>query len=251
MFDLPLSLSPFHLADRNSSLSHQLKYTSIPETSIRIIVRGVVRGLLYLHANGKIHRDIKAANIMLSDEGEVKLADFGVAAEIQKTVALKNTFAGTPLWMAPEIVLEKDYDFKVDIWSLGITCIELAERKPPMANMHPMRVLFLIPQQDPPRLGGDFSDELKDFVARCLQKEQNNVRSSPLPPYNSSSHNNPALFCPNIAPGCHRSSSSSIFGGARGRRGPQGPYSKTARAPIPKEATGGAGRSKTLVSPLC
>ena len=131
----------------------------------------MVRGLKYLHAGGKIHRDIKAANIMLSDDGKVKLADFGVAAEIQKTVALKSTFAGTPLWMAPEIVMERDYDFKVDIWSLGITCIELAEKKPPMAALHPMRVLFLIPQQEAPRLTGNFSVEFKDFVATCLQKD--------------------------------------------------------------------------------
>lgn len=136
-----------------------------------MIVRGVVRGLMYLHANGKIHRDIKAANIMLSEEGKVKLADFGVAAEIQKTVALKSTFAGTPLWMAPEIVMERDYDFKVDIWSLGITCIELADRKPPMASLHPMRVLFLIPQQEAPKLTGNFSVEFKDFVSSCLQKD--------------------------------------------------------------------------------
>ena len=112
---------------------------------------------------------------MLSDEGKVKLADFGVAAEIQKTVALKSTFAGTPLWMAPEIVMEKNYDFKVDIWSLGITCIELAERKPPMANIHPMRVLFLIPQQEPPKLTGNFSVEFKDFVSTCLQKDPSQV----------------------------------------------------------------------------
>ena len=118
---------------------------------------------------------ILAANIMLSDEGKVKLADFGVAAEIQKTVAMKSTFAGTPLWMAPEIVMEKDYDFKVDIWSLGITCIELAERKPPMANLHPMRVLFLIPQQEPPKLSGNYSVEFKDFVATCLQKDPTRV----------------------------------------------------------------------------
>lgn len=119
---------------------------------------------------------------MLSDEGKVKLADFGVAAEIQKTVALKSTFAGTPLWMAPEIVMEHDYDYKVDIWSLGITCIELAERKPPMSNLHPMRVLFLIPQQEPPRLQGEFSVEFKDFVSTCLQKDPSYV-NTPFPSF--------------------------------------------------------------------
>lgn len=107
----------------------------------------------------------------MSEEGNIKLADFGVASEARENADAFNTIVGSPLWMAPEIVMQQGYSYGVDVWSLGITCIELALGKPPMADMHPMRVLFLIAQNDAPTLEGNFSADFKHFVLQCLQKD--------------------------------------------------------------------------------
>lgn len=140
------------------------------EEEISAICQDVLQGLEYLHSMGKIHRDVKAGNILLTENGTVKLADFGSAS----IVCPANSFVGTPYWMAPEVILAMDegqYDGKVDVWSLGITVIELAERKPPYFNMNAMSALYHIAQNDSPTIGsGEWSDVLRHFVELCLQK---------------------------------------------------------------------------------
>lgn len=140
------------------------------EEEISAICAGCLAGLSYLHLQSRIHRDIKAGNILLTDAGFIKLADFGSAS----IASPANSFVGTPYWMAPEVILAMDegqYDGKVDVWSLGITCIELAERKPPYFNMNAMSALYHIAQNDSPMLSSpDWSDVFRHFVDACLQK---------------------------------------------------------------------------------
>ncbi|KAJ9526286.1 hypothetical protein QJQ45_009801, partial [Haematococcus lacustris] len=131
-------------------------------------------GLSYLHSLGKVHRDIKCGNILLSDSGAVKLADFGVAAQLTATMSKRQTFIGTPHWMAPEVIQESRYDGKVDVWALGISAIEMAEQQPPRWNVHPLRVIFMISRDPAPRLTQDpdaWSPLFHDFLEHCLAKD--------------------------------------------------------------------------------
>lgn len=145
----------------------------LEEYQIAYICREALKGLAYLHSIFKVHRDIKGGNILLTEQGEVKLGDFGVAAQLTRTMSKRNTFIGTPHWMAPEVIQESRYDGKVDVWALGVSAIEMAEGLPPRSTVHPMRVLFMISIEPAPMLEDKekWSLVFHDFVAKCLTKE--------------------------------------------------------------------------------
>ncbi|KAI3653561.1 hypothetical protein MP228_001508 [Amoeboaphelidium protococcarum] len=144
----------------------------LEERFIAVICRETVQGLSYLHSNGKIHRDIKCGNILLCEDGQVKLADFGVSAQLEGSLGKRNTFCGSPFWMCPQLIQETGYDGKADIWSLGITLIEMAEMVPPHSQVHPMRVLFKILREPPPRLAekDKWSALFHDVISKTLVK---------------------------------------------------------------------------------
>ncbi|XP_017427206.1 serine/threonine-protein kinase 1 isoform X2 [Vigna angularis] len=146
---------------------------SLDEGQIAYICREALKGLDYLHSIFKVHRDIKGGNILLTEQGDVKLGDFGVAAQLTRTMSKRNTFIGTPHWMAPEVIQESRYDGKVDVWALGVSAIEMAEGVPPRSDVHPMRVLFMISIEPAPMLEDKekWSLYFHDFVAKCLTKE--------------------------------------------------------------------------------
>lgn len=145
----------------------------LEEDMIAYVCSEVLKGLSYLHSNGRVHRDIKCGNILLTDQGEVKLADFGVAAQLTSTLSKRNTFIGTPHWMAPEVIQSSSYDGKVDIWALGITAIEMAERYPPRWRVNPNRVIFMVVRDPAPHLAepNSWTLSFQDFISQCLMKD--------------------------------------------------------------------------------
>ncbi|XP_043081872.1 TRAF2 and NCK interacting kinase b isoform X10 [Puntigrus tetrazona] len=162
-----------------TDLIKNTKGNSLKEEWTAYICREILRGLTHLHQHKVIHRDIKGQNVLLTENAEVKLVDFGVSAQLDRTVGRRNTFIGTPYWMAPEVIAcdenpDATYDFKSDLWSLGITAIEMAEGAPPLCDMHPMRALFLIPRNPAPRLKSKkWTKKFQSFIESCLVKNHN------------------------------------------------------------------------------
>ncbi|XP_058799974.1 mitogen-activated protein kinase kinase kinase kinase 4 [Phymastichus coffea] len=160
-----------------TDLVKSTKGQSLKEEWIAYISREILRGLSYLHSNKVIHRDIKGQNVLLTDNAEVKLVDFGVSAQLDRTIGRRNTFIGTPYWMAPEVIAcdenpEATYDNRSDLWSLGITALEMAESQPPLCDLHPMRALFLIPRNPPPRLKSKkYAKKFHGFIETVLVKD--------------------------------------------------------------------------------
>ncbi|XP_014055599.1 mitogen-activated protein kinase kinase kinase kinase 4 isoform X4 [Salmo salar] len=159
-----------------TDLVKKTKGNCLKEDWIAYICREVLRGLSHLHSHHVIHRDIKGQNVLLTENAEVKLVDFGVSAQLDRTIGKRNTFIGTPYWMAPEVIAcdenpDSTYDYRSDLWSLGITALEMAEGAPPLCDMHPMRALFLIPRNPPPKLKSKkWSKKFLTFVESCLVK---------------------------------------------------------------------------------
>lgn len=152
--------------------------TALYEDEIAAVMYDALRGLVYMHKKHKMHRDLKSGNLLLNEQGDCKLADFGVSAELDGTMAKTKTMIGTPYFMAPEVLAMQQgategYANPADIWSLGITAYELALCQPPLADIHPMRAIFMIPNNPPPTLPADidFSPQFREFIALCLQKD--------------------------------------------------------------------------------
>lgn len=145
----------------------------LTEQQIAYVCKETLLGLQYLHQLNRLHRDVKCGNIIFTDQGKVKLADLGIASQLTNTLSKRNTFIGTPHWMAPEVIQESRYDGRVDVWGLGISGIEMAETCPPRWKVHPMRVIFMISRDEPPTLTepSQWSQEFRDFLHCCLQKE--------------------------------------------------------------------------------
>ncbi|TPX70819.1 hypothetical protein SpCBS45565_g01449 [Spizellomyces sp. 'palustris'] len=151
----------------------ELAESTLSEKQTAIVLAAALEGLAFLHDMGIVHRDVKCANILLSEEGEVKIADFGVSERLTQTVGARRTVVGTPYWMSPEVITGNGYGTEADIWSLGITAIEMTDGVPPHHNLHPMRAMFKIPFLPPPTVQNPsrFSPTFIEFLSKCLTKD--------------------------------------------------------------------------------
>lgn len=161
-----------------TDLSKKLQPRRLPDAIFAYVLHETLKAMQFLHKHGIVHRDIKGQNILMTNEGSVRLIDFGVSAEMSQNQKKRNTFIGTPYWMAPEVIAtdqqpEAWYDQRSDVWSLGITAIEIAETEPPLSDLHPMRALFLIPRNKPPTLKDKrkWPVDLSGFIKECLEKD--------------------------------------------------------------------------------
>ena len=151
----------------------------LDEGECAFVIKHLLEALVYLKQKKILHRDIKGGNILITEEGDIKISDFGVSSQLNNTFSKRSTFIGTPYWMAPEIIKKSTYNFAADVWSTGITTIELLEGRPPFSNLHPMRAMMVIPQQPAPTLRGQkspltnkpYSEELNSFLETCLVKD--------------------------------------------------------------------------------
>eukprot|EP00479_Gromia_sphaerica_P005886 TRINITY_DN16_c0_g1_i4.p1 TRINITY_DN16_c0_g1~~TRINITY_DN16_c0_g1_i4.p1 ORF type:complete len:248 (-),score=62.58 TRINITY_DN16_c0_g1_i4:365-1012(-) len=160
--------------DGGSVLDRIRQTRVLNEKETAVVCRETLLGLAYLANEGRVHRDIKAANILLSKDCCVKLGDFGASGQLTDTMTKLNTFVGSPYWMAPEVITEERYDSKADIWSLGITCIEMLTGYPPNSHHLPLQMISIIPKQPSPKLDEKFSKEARSFVEACLQRNSEN-----------------------------------------------------------------------------
>jgi serine/threonine protein kinase len=150
------------------------------EKQLMAIMAYSTLGLAHLHSQMSIHRDIKSGNLLLTSDGKCKLGDFGISARLTDTITKRRTVIGSPYWMAPEVIQETSYDCKADVWSLGITLVELCEGSPPHFSVHPMRAIFIISSRPAPSLKvpENWSPGLNDFLKRCLVKESDSRASA-------------------------------------------------------------------------
>lgn len=151
----------------------RLRRKTMQEKEIATILQGTLQGLQYMHSKRHVHRDIKSGNVLLAKTGTVKLADFGVAGQLSETTQKRKTVIGSPFWMAPEVIQEIGHDSMADLWSLGILAIEMAEGKPPHADIHPMRAIFRIAQNEAPTFKDPsmWGDPFRTLLSKCLVKD--------------------------------------------------------------------------------
>lgn len=153
------------------SLTQLLEVVVLSEAVIAYICKELLQALAFMHGNRMMHRDVCSGNVLISNEGAVKLCDFGYAVQFEAGREKSCTVVGSPYWMAPEVSTGSKYDYKADIWSLGIVALEMAEGLPPLANQHPVRALFLSASLAPPCLQGtNWSPAFQHFLSCCLEK---------------------------------------------------------------------------------